>query len=152
MLQIGGLMKILIVEDDQYKMRDIHNFVKKLYPKAVVDSAADYADALIKAYDIKYDFLVLDMNIPKYNRSDNDKSIVELGGEMIVRELISEDILIKFCIVTQYETLAGQSIEDIDLRIADFCPELYCGYVAYAGNDESWKDNFEMILKNNLTC
>lgn len=89
-------MKILIVEDDALKMKDVQHFVEQVCDGIVVDTANSYAHAVDLCYNVIYDFVILDMNIPWYDSDDRDKSIIPNGGEMIVRELASEDIWIRF--------------------------------------------------------
>lgn len=145
-------MKILIVEDEDLKMKDIQRFVSESYPDAVIDQATSYADAVKYCYSVIYDFVILDMNIPQYGNSDHDKSIVSNGGEMIVRELYSEDIFIKFAFVSQYETVGEESIDSFDERMKTYCPQTYCGFVYFEANDDGWKLKLLDILKSNLVC
>lgn len=143
-------MKILVVEDDQLKMQDIQRFVEKSFSNVYVDCAESYATAVSMCYSVMYDFVVLDMNIPRYDRTDNDKSIIDNGGEMIVRELISEDIYIKFAFLSGYETVGDESIESFDIRMKRYCPDTYCGFVSFEVNDDSWKQKLGKILKEEL--
>lgn len=143
-------MKILIVEDDPLKMKDVRHFVEKECEGTVIDEAESYATAVGMCYNMLYDFVILDMNIPRYNHNDNDKSIIDNGGEMIVRELVSEDIWIKFVFLSQYETIGEESIDSFDERMRSFCPETYCGFVFFEVNDDEWKQKLSVILKKQL--
>lgn len=143
-------MKVLVVEDDQLKMNDIQHFIKEEIKEVKVDCAESYATAVSMCYTVKYDFVVLDMNIPRYDKSDNDKSIVFNGGEMIVRELVSEDIFLKFAFVSGYETVGDESIASFDERMKEYSPNTYCGFVSFEVNDDSWKQKLGKILKNQL--
>ena len=143
-------MKILVVEDDPLKMQDILRFVDKFFKGVHADCAESYATAVSMCYSVMYDFVVLDMNIPRYDRTDNDKSIIDNGGEMIVRELISEDIYIKFAFLSGYETIGDESIESFDKRMRQYCPDTYCGFVFFEVNDDSWKQKLYKILKEEL--
>ena len=143
-------MKILVVEDDQLKLKDIQRFVEKVCEGVHVDSAESYATAVSMCYSVMYDFVVLDMNIPRYDRTDNDKSIIDNGGEMIVRELVSEDIYIKFVFLSGYETVGDESIESFDKRMKQYCPDTYRGFVFFEVNDDSWKQKLGKILQEEL--
>lgn len=145
-------MKILIVEDEDLKMKDIHRFVLDLFPDAVVDKANSYAESLKRCYSIIYDFVILDMNIPQYDRGESDKTILSNGGEMIVRELFSENILVNFAFVSQYETVGEESVESFDRRMRSYCPNTYCGFVFFEANDDSWKQKLLEILNKNILC
>lgn len=143
-------MKILIVEDDSLKMKDVRHFVEEECEGTVIDEAMSYAMAVSMCYNTIYDFVILDMNIPRYNGNDNDKSIIDNGGEMIVRELASEDIWIKFVFLSQYETIGEESVESFDKRMKAFCPNTYCGFVFFEVNDDFWKQRLSVILKKQL--
>lgn len=143
-------MKILIVEDDSLKLKDVRHFVEEVCRGVIIDEAESYTLAVNMCYNTLYDFVILDMNIPRYDSKDNDKSIIYNGGEMIVRELVSEDILISFVFLSQYETIGKESIESFDNRMKNFCPDTYCGFVSYEVNDDCWKQKLSNILKEKL--
>ena len=143
-------MKILIVEDDSLKLQDIHHFVETICNDVVIDEAVSYAKAVSLCYDVLYDLVILDMNIPRYDGSDNDKSIIDNGGEMIVRELASENIMIKFVFLSQYETIGKESIDSFDLRMKAYCPNTYFGFVFFEVNDDGWKLSLSEIINNKL--
>ncbi len=143
-------MKILIVEDDALKMKDVQHFIERVLNGVVIDSATSYAHAVSLCYNVIYDFVILDMNIPRYDSDDHDKSIIPNGGEMIVRELASENIRIKFAFLSQYETIGDESVESFDLRMKAYCPDTYCGFVFFEVNDDGWKEQLLTILKEHL--
>ena len=140
-------MKILVVEDDSNKLADVKKFINDNFPNIQIDEAVSYNKATELCYSILYDFLLLDMNIPVYERNDPDKSVIDNGGEMIIRELTSENIRINFTIFTQYETIVNETIEDINRRLMNFCPDIYCGYVSYATINDNWKQELKKIIK-----
>lgn len=139
-------MKILVVEDDFNKLADVKKLLNDNFPKIQIDEVASYNKATELCYKKSYDFLLLDMNIPVYERNDPDKSIIDNGGEMIIRELISEDIQIKFIILTQYETIGNETIDVINQRLKSFCPNIYCGYVSYSTINDNWKQELKIII------
>lgn len=143
-------MRVLVVDDDQLKMKDIQHFITEEIGGISVDCVESYATAVSKCYSVKYDFMVLDMNIPRYDKIDNDKTVIYNGGEMIVRELVSEDIFLKFAFVSGYETVGDESIASFDERMKKFSPSTYCGFVSFEVNDDSWKQKLGKILKNQL--
>jgi len=145
-------MKILIVEDEDLKMKDIHRFVSDLFPSAAIDTAYSYAESVNRCYSIIYDFVILDMNIPQYERGESDKTILSNGGEMIIRELYSEDVFVKFAFVSQYETVGEESIGSFDRRMRAYCPNTYCGFVFFEANDDGWKQKLSEILNKNIPC
>lgn len=143
-------MKILIVEDDALKMKDVQHFVEQVCDGIVIDTAGSYAHAVSLCYNVIYDFVILDMNIPRYDRHDHDKSIIPNGGEMIVRELASENIRFKFVFLSQYETIGDESIESFDYRMKTYCPDTYCGFVFFEVNDDGWKDQLLKIINQQI--
>ena len=73
-------MKILVVEDDSNKLADVKKFINDNFPNIQIDEAVSYNKATELCYSILYDFLLLDMNIPVYERNDPDKSVIDNGG------------------------------------------------------------------------
>ena len=142
-------MKILLVEDDGYKSTAIKNWISKQYCDDEVVIATSYRDGCIAALDGGYDFLILDMALPaRTQKLGSDKDTIVNGGELIIRELLDEEVGFKAVILTQYETFNGETIEAIDERLRNMCGECFYGCVSYNSQDDSWKDNLQILMNH----
>ena len=140
-------MRILIVEDDNYKSTAINGWLGKEYPSAHVDIAASYRDGCLSALTGKYDLLILDMSLPaRINKAGGSGDTIVNGGELIIRELLDEQVNFHAVILTQYETFNGETIEIIDQRLRQLCGDKFRGCISYNSQDDSWKTNLKIVI------
>ena len=66
-------MRILVVEDDDYKKRDIAIVLRNQWPNAAMYSSASVSEACRDLLSAKYDLLILDMSLPTFD-------ILQSGG------------------------------------------------------------------------
>lgn len=144
-------MRILIVEDDNYKSTALKAWLKTEYPQSNVESHASYRDGCIAAQQGTFDMLILDMSLPVRSQTvGNCTDTIVNGGELIIRELIDDQIDFTSVILTQYETFNGETIETIEQRLKQLCGASFCGCVSYNSQDDSWKNNLKIIIDNNV--
>lgn len=114
-------MKILIVDDRDYKIRDLISVLKK--NNIEYDVADCGRQAMLRLIRNKYDGVVLDMQFPNYTdgRIDID------GGYKILSEMDNRDIKIPVCMHSS----------DSDLDFSDY--ENVIMYIVY--NSSVYMDN-----------
>ena len=142
-------MKILLVEDDEHKMKDIIQFLESTKKGVVIDTAFSVESGVQKGVDAQYDLILLDMTIPNFDitdTSDGGKSYKN-GGEIIVKELVDEDVVFRCAIITQYETFNNETIEQISSRVHSLCGDNYFGYIKYSTSDDAWKDSLKKLIE-----
>lgn len=142
-------MKILLVEDDDLKMKDIINIVKSISNSVTIDTAYSVASGVQLAVDNEYDIILLDMTIPNFDQIDGRDGgpSYKNGGELIVRELLDEGVEFRCMVITQYETFNDETIDQISERITRICGNRYLGYVKYSTMNESWKAELKSKIK-----
>lgn len=140
-------MRILIVEDDNYKFSALNCWLKIEYQDVDVDIKKSYRDGCISALKDDFDLLILDMALPARSQlSGSTGETIVNGGELIIRELLDEQIGFMAVILTQYETFNGETIEAIDQRLKQMCGNNFLGCICYNSQDDSWKNNLKMII------
>jgi DNA-binding NarL/FixJ family response regulator len=143
-------MRILLVEDDEHKMKDIIQYLNQIKRDVVIDTAFSVESGVQKAVDNPYDLILLDMTIPNFDiteSSDGGKSYKN-GGEIIVKELLDEDVAFKCAIITQYETFNNETIDQISQRVRSLCGDNYFGYVKYSTSDDAWKELLKKLIED----
>lgn len=142
-------MRILMVEDDGYKSKAVIDWLTESFTDWSIEVKTSYRDGCLAALKGNFDFLILDMTLPAWMSSGafSTDTFVN-GGELIIRELIDEGVDFKALILTQYETFNGETLEDIDKRLAGMCGDRFYGCVGYNSQDDSWKINLLNIIKN----
>ncbi len=134
-------MKILIIEDDTFKCKDIVKFLQENLPQAEIDTATSYAKGVKKGYSGKYNIIVVDNCLPFYDSNPYD--LHPDMAELIMEEL---DELGKFIICSQYKTEdEGEKLRRVQKRRSSVC----LGVVRYECNCDNWKD--ELITLINTT-
>lgn len=140
-------MKILLVEDDSYKSTAIIHWIESEYQAGKVELYNSYRDGCMAALDGCFDLLILDMALPARSQTaGNGTDTIVNGGELIIRELLDEQIAFRAVILTQYETFNGETIETIEERLRQMCGESFCGCISYNSQDDSWKNNLQIII------
>lgn len=143
-------MRILFVEDDDYKRNSVVSFLESSFKNIVIDTGMSIESGVQQGVNNQYDLILLDMTIPNFDKTDGrgGGQSFKNGGEIIVRELLDENVKFKCAVLTQYETFNNETIEAISDRIYNCCGKNYLGHVKYNKLDEEWKDNLKKLLQN----
>ena len=130
-------MKILIIEDDAFKCKDIIKCLQETLPQAEIDTATSYATGVKKGYSGIYNIIIVDNCLPFYNSNPNN--LHSDMAELIMEELdeLVGDTVGKFIICSQYETEEdGEKLRRVQKRRSSVC----LGVVRYECNCDDWKD------------
>jgi len=139
-------MKILIIEDDAFKCKDIVKCLQENLPQAEIDTATSYAKGVKKGYSGNYNLIIVDNCLPFYESNPYD--LHPDMAELIMEELdeLDGDTVGKFIICSQYETEEeGEKLRRVQKRRSSVC----LGVVRYECNCDNWKD--ELITLINMT-
>ena len=142
-------MKILIVEDDAFKAEDIKSVILKEIRDCRIKVAKSFQSGCEVSLTDKFDLLILDMSIPNFDICSEDQGgeTLKNGGELIMRELIDEGRNFNAVILSQYETFAGETIEQIDKRLKEFCQSKYMGWIKYSISNNDWQEKLLNTIK-----
>lgn len=143
-------MKILVVDDSEYKIKKIVTFLDSLKGNNIsYDKAFSYTSGLNKALKNNYDFIILDMSMPTYDKTKNESGGRPrvFGGKEIVRQLKREKKLVPFVILTQYsqfdDTDKIKTLEDLESFFTQKFPEFHIGTIFYDTSSTKWKNLLE---------
>ena len=136
-------MKILIIEDDAFKCKDIVKCLQENLPQAEIDTATSYAKGVKKGYSGNYNLIIVDNCLPFYESNPSD--LHPDMEELIMDELdeLAGDTVGKFIICSQYETEEeGEKLRRVQKRRSSVC----LGVVRYECNCDNWKDEFITLI------
>jgi nucleoside phosphorylase/CheY-like chemotaxis protein len=139
------MLKILIVEDDQDKLRRLSKFLSSIpgIGLADIENVVDSHSAKLKLRGTCYDLLIVDIAIP--NRIDQD--IKQTGGIDLLREVILRDVykLPSYMLaVTGYEEVYKNTSDELsDLVI----PFFYCDAMS-----DDWLKPLKNKISRIVTC
>ena len=137
-------MKVLIVEDDDGKRKELTDFVKDFYKVSDVQSARSFQSGLRAINEFQPDFVFLDMTMRNFDRTPTEDGgrPHPFAGREILRQMQRSRIAIPVLVVTQFDRFG----EETDyMTLAELTNELerkfsnYIGVVRYKGNVDDWK-------------
>jgi DNA-binding response OmpR family regulator len=141
-------MKVVLIEDDLNKGRQITDFLAKCFPAIELTERRSYTSGLKEIRDSNPDLILLDMSIPNYDGdsvSDGGK-FRSYGGRDILHQLLRRGLEIPVIVVTQY---AAFSDESKSLGLAELSGELraefpnYIDTIFYSASEDAWRDRLK---------
>lgn len=143
-------MKVLIIEDNHNKLKQIKAFMKKVYPDAFIHDALSYTAGLRRIYDEEWNLLLLDMSLPIYDMSQQEtggdkKSI---AGKEIMNRMIYRRKVIPTIVITQFDTFGENelSINTLNKEFAESLSEVWHGTVNYEDSTNKWMIELKKLL------
>ncbi len=138
-------MKILIVEDEEPKLKHICKFLEQLIPDADLHESRSVRSALLAFETETYDLIILDMSLPTF-----DVSGVEpggrpqgFGGTDLMRELDLCEKAVPVIVLTGYEafTKAGGELglAAMHEELAEEFPDFFCGILHFNSAYGDWQ-------------
>jgi CheY-like chemotaxis protein len=144
-------MKILIVEDGEYKVDRVSNFIRDNFKDTTCNVARSYSSANIEIVESTYDLVILDMSLPTFDKVNGTGGgeFRDFGGMDIARQIKRRKIRSDFIFLTQHELFAGkETLEDIHEKSLKNYDERYKGSIFYEHSGYEWKEKLERIIKS----
>lgn len=143
-------MNILVIEDNSLKREKIIKFLKN-YSHIVVSEAASYNSGLTLAHEHSFDFLVVDMSMPTFDRNEQTQGgrFRALGGKEIVHKLVKIQKLPPFVILTGYKdfSVGTQSLSIAQINdLLGSLGESYLGCILFESSDNSWQEELGRVM------
>lgn len=147
--------KLLIVEDDDHKIKSLREFLTLEYPEIAFDITHSVSSAFRRLESVEYQFAIIDMSLPSFDNDYGSSSGAPLnfGGEEIVDYIDRLNLDIKVIIFTQYPKFKGTegelTLEDIANRLKVDYASIYLGTVYYNIASDAWKKDLMHLVKVN---
>ena len=147
-------MKILIVEDDDNKSKQISQCLLNNWEDCSIIIKKSYQSGIKEIVGETYDVILLDMSMPTYDITPTEPGgrLRLFGGEDILREMKRKKINGKGIIVTQYDSFGeGETtLEELDIRLNKQFPSIYLGLVYYSASISNWADDLKYLINSNF--
>lgn len=148
-------MKILIVEDDQYKSDAIDLFIKSKLSDVDIVVKTSLTDGVFEILDNpEYNIILLDMSMPSFGVSLVDPmggNPESYAGEDFISQMSVLGYEIPIIVVTQYDNFGSVdkaiSLSDLDGRLKRNYPNLYRGSVYFKSASNEWKSKLLSMIK-----
>lgn len=149
-------MNVLIIEDDDDKLRSLEKFLSKEFPEARVEQAKSLGGglrALIAGRDT-LDIVLLDMSMPTYDISPHEPS----GGTPEIfagRELLAQMRLraigVPAIVVTMFDSFGEVhqkpiSLDQLVSELRDHYSPPFKGYVYYSSAQQGWQNPLKQLI------
>ncbi|MEY9335514.1 DNA-binding NarL/FixJ family response regulator [Pseudomonas protegens] len=148
-------MKVLIIEDNQLKREKIMDYLRQSFEVSIME-AASYNSGLTAAHDEEFDFMILDMSMPTFDRNESTQGgrFRPLAGRDIAAKLAKSKKLMPFVVLSGYKDFSVNeqtlSIDQIHDLLATLGGE-YKGCIQFDSTELSWKEKLGKVMSE-LKC
>lgn len=151
-------MRILIIEDDDYKVEHLEEYLREIYVDIQIDKAFSVKGAKKLISNFVGDAVLLDMTLPTYDISKESSGgrPQGFGGIEVLRfmEMIESETPV--IIVTQFQSFEIKDNNKEVTRDISYLKELleeedfvnFKGIVQFSSSTEKWKDDLKEFLDN----
>lgn len=142
------IMKVLVIEDNPNKLKQIKNFLKEYYNQPQIEEARSFNGGKAKLYEETWDLILLDMSLPTYDITHTeyggDKKPV--AGKNLMKRMLNRKIFTPVVIITQFETFDDDriSLDSLNQEFNEKFSNIWKGTIFY-GNDD-WNIELKKLL------
>jgi CheY-like chemotaxis protein len=150
---------VLIVEDDEPKLRAISQFFADEFPEAKVCIAQSLSAAINSLVALHTHFAVVDMSLPTYDFSADRAGGGKpqgFGGADILRFIEAESSWTNSVVLTQYEEfpipdqVGRRSLSDLSDELRMELGAKFIGVIHYSGQHGEWRSQLKNITQRIL--
>ena len=139
-------MKILLIEDENDKIKHITSHLKKKIKGIELCVAKSYKSGIISIYQQQYDLILLDMSLPLNDVSDNEfmeNEFETFGGMDILEEMKRIENETKVIVITAFDVLGENenkmTLDQLNEIMARKYCKIYLGCIHYNSSAREWK-------------
>ncbi|PFR16718.1 MULTISPECIES: response regulator [Bacillus] len=146
-------MKVLIIEDDQNKKKQILSFLEEAFKNVSIVDKHSYKSGLKEVVSKQYDLILLDMSMPTFDItvSETGGKPMPFAGKEILRQMKRRSIRIPTIVVTQFEKFGDYekslNLDELNEELEKEYREIYVGTVYYNPASSSWREDLKENLK-----
>lgn len=144
------MRNILIIEDDKEKIRRLIRLFEN--DKVTVKESFQTGVAELKKNAGTFDFLILDMTIPLWEKGNNDLggNYEQFGGEKILREIKRKKLFVPTLMFTMFDIFPTQNgtltHQEIDAIFKQQFQDFFIGSVLFTSDDDSWEIEMGQLM------
>jgi CheY-like chemotaxis protein len=145
-------MRVLIIEDDEFKQRRIEQVVKDFDPSADLHSARSVNSGLQAILATSPELILLDMSLTTFDVGPNELGgrPQNFGGMEVLRQMDRLDVVTPVVVITQHEKFAsaGREVHLAALRkeLVDEHEKVFSGLVYYNSAAGRWEKQLRSIM------
>lgn len=157
MTPISNSNPVLVIEDDEPKMRAVLSLLSELaIDHTMIVSASSVASALECISKNSISFAIIDMSLPAFDFARDVSGGGQpqgTGGRDILRFLEDEQPCAKAVVLTQYHEFdlgraftAPQKLDRLVLQMKTDFPSILIDVLSYTGQRGEWRESLKNIL------
>ena len=149
-------MKLLLIEDDEHKSKQIIRFVNESFNEASIELKKSYQSGLKELLTQNFDLVLLDMQLPNFDikPGEDGYKFRKLAGIDILRELTRKKKQCKVIVITQFETFGeGEfyiNLANLKQMLKSEFSSMYIETVFYSPDNSLWQKELFEIIKNKI--
>lgn len=147
------MKKILYIEDDSDKAKNVESFIVNNIEGFEIIHRKSYTSGVIAIKEDKFDFILLDMSLPLYDKDDalNEENDFEtFAGMDILDEMSRIGCHSKVIIITAFDILGENenqvNLKQLDERMIYEFSDIYTGIIHYNNSSLEWEKALKSIF------
>ncbi|MFH6998882.1 hypothetical protein ACHRVZ_13170 [Flavobacterium sp. FlaQc-57] len=142
--------KVLIIEDDKVKIERLTSYFSN--EELTVKESFQGGVSELKSNLKNYDFLILDMTIPLWEKGNNDLggNYEQFGGEKILREMKRRKLFLPTILFTMFDVFPTKegniTFNEINIIFKEEFSDFYFGAVFYNANEDNWQIDMSNLI------
>lgn len=150
---MGERMKVLLIDDDPNKIRQLRGFLETLFPSATVEERRSFQSGLKAALLDKPDVLLLDMTMPTYDVAGKETGGYErrYAGYEILRRLKRKRQTVPVIVVTQFERFGEgadlMTLAELSKKLVDEFGNQFVDAIFYQAADAQWRTDLQRAIE-----
>jgi CheY-like chemotaxis protein len=146
-------MKLLLVEDDPFKLSNIESLLHSNFPQFHLSKCPSYMSGINQILREDFDLILLDMSLPLYDNSSHFSKPKNFGGRDILKEMKRHKKSSPVLVITQYNEFDDGSIsmKDLDAQLKEIYPSIYQGYLHYETKKNVWQSELIVFINKYVT-
>lgn len=146
-------MKVLIIDDSDYKITSLTESIRSWRSSADIFVARSFQNGLHKLKEWNPDLVLLDMTLPTSESASGhlEGRMRFFGGRELLAEMELEQLSTAVIIVTQFDRF-GEHPNSVDretlfAQLLHRFPDVFRGGIYYSNIDSGWKVKLTQLLK-----
>lgn len=139
-------MKLLLIEDDELKARQILGIIRDFCHPSDIQLRSSYTSGLKELRSAGYDLILLDMSLPNFDLKGGAAEggkFRSYGGRDLLHQMQRYKMSAKAIVITQYDSFSdatrSMSLSELSSELRDEFPQNYITAIFYSSSDETWK-------------
>ena len=146
------MLKILIVEDNPYKLGKIKRIIEDNF-EVKIDEAYSFTTGWQKLRELEFDLVCLDMSLPTFEPSSlsGGGEFRAFGGRELARKMSKRKMNTKFIVITQYKNFSDEkknsTFDSLRSEMLQDYQKQCLGVIFFSNKQSDWTTDVIEIIK-----